>query len=75
MTGYTKVPTALTPRLEREARVARCAAWRLRSRSSSSMLPWLELALRELVLMIGVLHASDKLLASSTKVHLFMSIE
>lgn len=54
----------LTPRLEREARVATWVEWRFRSMSSRSMLAWLD-AVRELEPMIGVLHASDKLASSA----------
>ena len=53
-----------TPRLDKDARVARCPECNPDSMSSTSITVWLEPA-RDSAPMIGVLQASDKLLPSS----------
>lgn len=55
-----------TPRLDKDARVARCPECNPESMSSTSITVWLDPA-RDPAPMIGVLHASDKLLPSSAK--------
>lgn len=57
---------ALTPRLDKEARLVKLAAWSPRSMSSMSSATRIEFDL-DPVPMMGVLHASDKLLPSSAK--------